>query len=127
MKKTLTLQDRIDITARKWFDKINGNTYHAVRVIVRLHDGTQQELVSSHLVYGYGDCWKQTAAEMLEASGYCLHASTVKAINKTAGYDILRGTDIKYSDLSAIKQHSDMVSYVAYDNCLKRELRELVS
>lgn len=44
-------------SAVKWFDRINGNTYHSVR-ITRTKDS--EELVCS-FQYGYGDHYRQTA------------------------------------------------------------------
>jgi hypothetical protein len=40
----------------KWFDKINGNTYHAVN----LYDLEHNLIYSSGLNYGYGEHYKQT-------------------------------------------------------------------
>lgn len=45
--------------AVKWFDKINGNTYHSVRVI-RHKDGA---VIVGQFQYGYGDHYRQTALE----------------------------------------------------------------
>ena len=53
------------INARRWFDKVNGNTYHAVQVF----DGN--ELIAKHaLTYGYGEHYRQTAFELLIKAGY---------------------------------------------------------
>ena len=50
--------------AVRWFDKINGNTYHSVRVI-RHEDGA---VIVGQFQYGYGDHYRQTALkEMLKA------------------------------------------------------------
>ncbi len=47
-------------TAVKWFDKVNGNTYHSVRVTRFSNDKT---IVGLHppYEYGYGDQYRQTA------------------------------------------------------------------
>ena len=43
--------------AVKWFDKVNGNTYHSVR-ITRTEDGA---VVVGQFQYGYGDQYRYTA------------------------------------------------------------------
>lgn len=50
------------ISARRWFDRRAGNTYHSVTIY---SDG--EIVAASGLTYGYGDHWEQTAAELLEA------------------------------------------------------------
>lgn len=50
--------------AVKWFDKMNGNTYHSVRVI-RVKD---KAVIARAFTYGYGDGYRQTALQrMLDA------------------------------------------------------------
>lgn len=48
--------------AVKWFDKVNGNTYHSVR-IERVKDGAI--LKSLPINYGYGDHYRQTALDLM--------------------------------------------------------------
>jgi hypothetical protein len=49
--------------AVKWFDKVNGNTYHSVR-IERVRDG---KMIYCQFQYGYGDHYKYTAlVEMIK-------------------------------------------------------------
>ena len=45
--------------AVKWFDKVNGNTYHSVRV-TRCADGA---VLYCQFQVGYGDQYRQTALE----------------------------------------------------------------
>lgn len=40
-----------------WFDKINGNTYHSVR-ITRIKDN---KIICGKFTYGYSESYKQTA------------------------------------------------------------------
>jgi hypothetical protein len=50
--------------AVKWFDKVNGNTYHSVR-ITKVENG---ETIVDGFQYGYGEHYRQTALmRMLEA------------------------------------------------------------
>lgn len=50
------------VEAKRWFDRIYGNTYHSV-VITRVKDG--KVIYRSGMVYGYGDHYRQTALEAL--------------------------------------------------------------
>jgi hypothetical protein len=52
--------------AIKWFDKVNGNTYHSVN-ITRTSDGKK---VYGQFEYGYGDQYRQTALESMEKAGW---------------------------------------------------------
>ena len=45
----------------KWFDKVNGNTYHSV-VVTRCRDGAR---IHCPFEYGYGDQYKQTALDAM--------------------------------------------------------------
>lgn len=49
------------ILGRKWFDRVNGNTYHSATVYV---DGI--EVLQTAREYGYGDQYVETALEALE-------------------------------------------------------------
>lgn len=52
--------------ACRWFDKINGNTYHSVR-ITRTRDN---KVIAHPLTYGYGDSYRQTALEIMMKNGW---------------------------------------------------------
>ena len=47
----------------KWFDKINGNTYH--KVYITNADTNKEIFTSPHMVYGYDDQYKHTAFDEL--------------------------------------------------------------
>ena len=49
------------VVAVRWFDRLNGNTYHSVRV-ERMKDG---KVITSHMQYGYEDHYKQTALQIM--------------------------------------------------------------
>lgn len=49
-------------TAVRWFDKVNGNTYHSVQ-ITRVKDG---KTIYCPITYGYGEHYQQTALEAME-------------------------------------------------------------
>ena len=49
-----------------WRDKIDGNTYHSVRIF-RCSDG---ERLIVPFTYGYGDSYRQSALASMEGSGW---------------------------------------------------------
>jgi len=50
----------------KWFDKVNGNTYHSVN-ITRCKDG---KVLKCAWTYGYGSQYVQTALEAMLKAGW---------------------------------------------------------
>ena len=59
---------KINYTANviKWFDKLNGNTYHSIS-IARHDDG---EILKCGFTYGYGEQYKQTALEKMKEKNW---------------------------------------------------------
>ena len=51
--------------AVKWFDKVNGNTYHSVRV-TRCRDNETIAGVNAPYEYGYGNQYRYTALAAME-------------------------------------------------------------
>lgn len=91
----------IQITARRWFDKKWGNTYHSVSVRVDLEEG---ELYSARnpFEYGYGDGYLQTAFALLQEGG--IFPKTGRRLN---GFD----TDYsEFLDAMREKKHNFYVS-----------------
>jgi hypothetical protein len=54
----------IDIQAKEWFDKVNGNSYFAGKVIVNYGMPTEQEF-KMPFQYGYGSQYEQEARQIL--------------------------------------------------------------
>ena len=52
--------------AVKWFDRVNGNTYHSVN-ITRVRDG---KTIYSPYQYGYGEHYRQTALMAMKEAGW---------------------------------------------------------
>jgi hypothetical protein len=84
-----TKEYKFTVIAVKWFDMVNGNTYHSVRC-VRHKDGV---CVFGTFRYGYGDHYKQTALdEMFDAGWFknykrkVLAGSTVSDKTKLVSY-----------------------------------------
>jgi hypothetical protein len=64
-------------TARRWLDRINGNTYHSVKII-RLRDN---KTIHCPFQYGYGDCYRQTALEAMADKKWLPKKYRLKGIN----------------------------------------------
>lgn len=57
---------RFICNAVRWFDKVNGNTYHSVR-ITRIDDGVT---IVNQFQYGYGDQYRHTALMAMAQAGW---------------------------------------------------------
>lgn len=57
---------KFTVIAKKWFDKVNGNTYHSVRCI-RHKDNA---IVVGQYQYGYDEHYKQTALDIMYVAGW---------------------------------------------------------
>ena len=49
------------VNAARWFDRVNGNTYHSVNIT----DTDTGAKLYGAMAYGYGDSYKQTALELM--------------------------------------------------------------
>jgi hypothetical protein len=59
----------IDINAKEWFDKINGNSYFSGEIT--LNYGTKTEkTIKMPFQYGYGEHYTQEAGARLTEAGY---------------------------------------------------------
>lgn len=54
----------IEVIGRRWFDSVNGNTYHVAVISI---DG--KEVHRTEFAYGYDDAYLESAAEWLETQG----------------------------------------------------------
>lgn len=70
-------QIKFIVRACRWFDKVNGNTYHSVR-ITRCSDSAQ---IGSPLTYGYGDAYRQTALSLMLKEGWITGYTDTTAYN----------------------------------------------
>jgi len=64
IRGTRTKVDTILIVGKRWFDRINGNTYHSARVYV-----DDELIAAAPFQYGYGDQYVQSAHEVLTEHG----------------------------------------------------------
>ncbi len=58
----------VNITGKKWFDRINGNTYNSAVVVVN-HGLKSEFSFSMPFTYGYGDYYIQRSIEHLVEIG----------------------------------------------------------
>lgn len=57
---------KFTVIVKKWFDKVNGNTYHSVRCIRHCDNA----IIGGQYRYGYGEHYKQTALEIMYKAGW---------------------------------------------------------
>jgi hypothetical protein len=60
--------DTIDINAKEWFDRINGNSYFAGSIVLNFGQKNQIQF-SMPFEYGYGDYYIQKAMQTLNDAG----------------------------------------------------------
>lgn len=60
--KNYNLKDirEIEIIGNRWFDKVYGNTYHSVQVIIN-----NQDIFYEGFTYGYGNYYEVTASKVI--------------------------------------------------------------
>ncbi len=70
--------ESIKIYGKLWFQRLYGNTYHSVTVIVN-----NEEILFKGFTYGYGNQFLQTAVDLLNEAGY---STTYSDLIKIADY-----------------------------------------
>jgi hypothetical protein len=58
----------IDINAKEWFDRINGNSYFAGSIVLNFGQDNQIEFIMP-FEYGYGDYYIQKAMQIIYDAG----------------------------------------------------------
>jgi len=98
----------ITISARRWFDKINGNTYHSVDVYAN-----GEHIGQEPFRYGYGEQYLDTAHEILQKAG----------IYKKTDERLKSGMDKDYYDfLMDKREHRDKFVVVVSDVARRKDL-----
>ena len=105
---TATQVKTIDIQAKQWFDKVNGNSYFASLVTVNFGMEDQKQ-IKVNFQYGYGESYLHTSFDMLEKHGI-----------------IDRGGD-KFSTTQWARENNIILRYKLETKCLKRELINLTA
>jgi len=93
----------IDIQAKEWFDKVNGNSYFSATVTINFGLKSEESFFIP-LHYGYGDQYSHEAFKQLIAKGY------FKNVPKNIAY------------CNFFEENKIIFRASIYKNCLKREL-----
>jgi len=71
----------IDIQAKEWTDKINGNSYFVSKIIVNKSLKNEKRYVLP-FQYGYGESYQDKALELLKENGLIKETSVFKLKNE---------------------------------------------
>ena len=66
---TKTQTKTIDVNAKEWFDKVNGNSYFSAEVVINYGQPEAQTIILP-FQYGYGDAYIYTALRELKEAGH---------------------------------------------------------
>jgi len=118
--------DNITISARRWFDKPNGNTYHSVDVFA---DG--KPIGREPFEYGYEEAYLQTAHDLLVKKGLYPYKKTKKIVEvKDRGGKILYHTQQEginkqnsyHKFIQDMRTHRDKFVVVVSDVARRKDL-----
>jgi len=93
----------IDVIAKEWFDKVNGNSYFSMVIIINYQMKSEKSF-SVPMQYGYEDHYRDMAFEELVKRGY------LQAPQKHTSY-------WRY-----YKENDIIARHIKHENCRKREL-----
>lgn len=99
----------IDINAKEWFDKVNGNSYHAGKVTVNFGMKNEKSF-NFPFQYGYGDQYRHTAFQTLEEN------NVIKLVHNDNGST---ESHCGYCERNNIILRSNIIR-----GCKKRDLKE---
>jgi hypothetical protein len=99
-KPKLKKGDNIVVIGKRWFDRINGNTYHSVAIIVN-----GESVAYLPFQYGYDDQYRQTAQKWL-----------------TKNYSMPKKYDTEHDPLWRIREHGIVVNFSVSDVSRKKDL-----
>lgn len=82
----------IDINAKEWFDKVNGNSYFAGYVTINYGQLDAQK-INMPFQYGYGDSYQYAAFKALNEAGHitATHTAELRASGIILRSNIQRG------------------------------------
>lgn len=86
--KFLKQIETLEIIGKRWFQKSYGNTYHTTTIVVNCEE------LKSDIVYGYGNHYLTTAAELLKANSYDIPNDNGEAYAMMIKYEHT-ATDVK--------------------------------
>jgi hypothetical protein len=91
----------IDVNAKEWFDKVNGNSYFAANVTLNYGMEDFKNIILP-FQYGYGDSYRYAAAKKLHELGFT-----------------------NYDNLYQIQETGVIVRSNIQRNCKQRELKNI--
>lgn len=98
----------IDITAKEWFDKINGNSYFSAQVTINFGMKTEKSF-SIPFQYGYDSHYLDISMRELRER---------KFITDAGAYS----SGVREAIWSYCQRKNIILRYQMHDNCLKREV-----
>jgi len=100
---TITHVKTIDLKAKEWFDKVNGNSYFSAQATINF--GMEDEkTVFIPFQYGYGDHYLTIAASQLQTDGLLPH-------------------DTIYSFTRWCRENGIVLRYSKQEKCLQRDVK----
>jgi hypothetical protein len=109
---TNSIETLINVSAKRWFDKSAGNTYHSVAVSI---SGINESLIEDFIpfTYGYDDAYRQTASDVI--------------LRLKPEYKDLLGDDAKYGlsywrNVEALEKHGVKIVFSVYDVKRRKDL-----
>jgi hypothetical protein len=103
MQSTNPYINTIDIQAKEWFDRINGNSYFSGQVTLDYGQETEKTFYMP-FQYGYGDAYLHHAFDTLLKEGYIADSKPFQRL-------------IAYA-----REHHIPLRYSKHERCLKREV-----
>lgn len=91
----------IDIQAKEWFDKVNGNSYFSAKVTVN-YGMENEKSFTLPFQYGYGSQYEQESFSELKKQGFIDNSSTI-----------------------TLREQGIIVRSNIQRGCLKRELKQI--
>lgn len=89
----------IDIQAKEWFDRINGNSYFAALVVINFGMSDEKQ-IKVPFQYGYGDHYRTRTIEQLQTDGILPQMPTYEFRNWFKNNDII----VRYSKQEKCKK-----------------------
>ena len=94
----------ITIIGKRWFERVNGNTYHSVIALVN-----GKQVVNVRFNYGYGDQYVQTAMKLLEVGKFLPNIEHYKNGATESLWSYCEKNKIQYSQfVSDVQRKKDL-------------------
>ena len=93
----------IDVNAKEWFDKVNGNSYFSAVVTINFGMKTEKQ-IKLPFQYGYGDHYRDMAFKALQENGF------------------FNGVGERVSHWQHYRDNNIIARHSLQENCKKREL-----